>query len=1069
MRCASRNSKFQFFARLAGIFLLIFSAWSARAELLPIKSYTSADGLIYESVIRIYQDSQGFVWFTTPVGISRFDGYQFTNYGMPEGLFDSLMTDMVEDNNGIYWFGTMRGIVYRFDPRASGERENQTGQPPKRFEDLKIPGEPFINKIYKTADGSVYIGTQKGLYLLDDARAGDDKLIPVKIDENKDEINIVWLAEDAGGSLWISGQNGLTRRLADGTLIRYEVQPADGKDLVRSFTIDAKNQIWLVTENRHLIVFNPEPAGAINKSDKSLRKLRFSPENKSGAGLAQGFAYQFTAEEAPADGSFSTPTATSDGKIWFIAVRKGVGSFDGREFRLYTKANGLRNNAASALMEDSFGNLWIGSDWGAMKLSRKGFVSYNTDDGLGLEPIANIFSDRRRGTLYAANTDWIVNRFDGRKFTAVKLNIPELPDNWLARKTLLDSTGDWWFATKNGLYRYSAIESLEQINQRPPTSIYKTEQGLPDNNIFGVFEDSSADVWISSGGARGDFLTRWNRQTGAFQTFTKDNGIPENCYARHFREDAAGNLYFSCSAENVLIFQQGKFTAYATENLPKGWWIGDIHVDRKGRLWVASPTRGLLKIENLASGAPTERLYSTADGLSSIHVQFITEDAAGKIYFVTSRGMDVLEPDSGKVKQYTLADGLAAAGTGVGWRDGNGDIWLGVSRGLSRFTPEIDRPLVPPPVFIGAVRIAGKAQPISALGETEIAGLTLEPDQSNLQIDFYGLNLTSGDALRYQYKLEGADDDWITLPPEQRSVNLSRAAGNYKFLVRAVTLEGSMSVVPASVSFTILRPVWQRRWFLLLLALFVVGLIYLLYRYRLQKLLELEKVRTRIATDLHDDIGASLSKIAILSEVVHQRIAPVAPADAEINEPLEEIAGTSRELVDSMSDIVWAINPERDHLSDLIQRMRNLAGELTEFADIGLRVHLSGIEADANLPLGADLRREIYLIFKETINNLVRHSASEMAEVSFAVENDNLVITVKDDGQGFSTVTNGNGANGATRGGNGLPNMKRRAANLGGSYEIASEVGRGTTAVLRVPLQTRFGQGFSLKNLYRKK
>jgi ligand-binding sensor domain-containing protein/signal transduction histidine kinase len=1061
---SSRNLNFQFFAPLAGIFLLlIFSVLAARGELLPIKSYTSADGLIYEGVIRIYQDSRGFVWFTTPVGISRFDGYQFTNYGMPEGLFDSLMTDMVEDNNGIYWFGTMKGILYRFDPRASGARESQTGQPPQRFEDFKVPELPFINKIYKTANGAIYIGTQKGLYLLDDTRGGDDKLVPVKINETDEKINVVWLAEDAAGSLWISGQNGLTRRLADGTLIHYEVQPAGGKDLVRSFAIDAGNQIWLVTEDRHLIVFNPEPAGALNKSDKSLRRLRFSPENKLGAGLAQGFAYQFTPEEAPADGSFSTPTATRDGKIWFIAVRKGLGSFDGREFRLYTKANGLSNNTASALLEDSFGNLWIGSDWGAMKLSRKGFVSYNTDDGLGLEPINNIFSDRR-GTIYAANTDWIINRFDGRKFTSVKLNIPELPDNWLARKTLLDSAGDWWFGTKNGLYRYSAIESLEQINERRPTNIYKTAEGLPDNNIFGVFEDSGGHVWISTGGARGDFLTRWNRQTGGFEVFSKDNGIPENCYARHFREDAAGNLYFSCSAENVLIFQQGRFTAYATENLPAGWWIGDIHVDRRGRLWVASPTRGLLKIENLASGAPTERLYSTADGLSSIHVQFITEDTAGKIYFVTARGMDVLEPESGKVKQYTLADGLAAAGTGVGLRDRNGDIWLGVSRGLSRFTPEADRTPLPPPVFIGGVRIAGKQQPVSALGETEIAGLTLEPDQSNIQIDFYGLNLTSGDSLRYQYQLEGLDEDWTTLPPEQRSVNLSRSAGDYKFLVRAVTLEGVASAAPASVSFTILRPVWQRWWFLVLLAVAVVGVIYMLYRYRLQKLLELEKVRTRIATDLHDDIGASLSKIAILSEVVHQRVAPLASESAEINEPLEEIAGTSRELVDSMSDIVWAINPERDYLSDLIQRMRNLAGELTEFADIGLRVRLAGIEADANLPLGADLRREIYLIFKETINNLVRHSACAMAEVSFAVENDHLVISVADDGQGFSHSPNG-GANGNSRGGNGLPNMKRRAVNLGGSYEIASEKGRGTTAVLRVPLQTRLGR-FSLKNLY---
>jgi signal transduction histidine kinase len=429
--------------------------------------------------------------------------------------------------------------------------------------------------------------------------------------------------------------------------------------------------------------------------------------------------------------------------------------------------------------------------------------------------------------------------------------------------------------------------------------------------------------------------------------------------------------------------------------------------------------------------------------------------------------MDVLEPETGKVKQYTLADGLAAAGTGVAIRDQGGNIWIGVTRGISKFTPEADRQPVPPPVFIGAVRVAGTEPRVSALGETEIAGMVLEPEQTNLQIDFYGLNLSSGDALRYQYKLDNADENWTPLPPGQRSVNLSLTAGSYKFLLRAVTLEGTASAVPASVSFTILRPIYKRWWFLVLLALVVVGLIYAVYSYRLRQLLALEKVRTRIATDLHDDIGASLSKIAILSEVVHQRVAPVAADNAEINEPLEEIAGTSRELVDSMSDIVWAINPDRDHLSDLIQRMRNLAGELTEYADIGLRVRLAGIEEDANLPLGADLRREIYLIFKETINNLVRHSACEMAEVAFAVEHDKLIVTVADDGQGFDAAAKANGANGATRGGNGLPNMQRRAANLGGSYEIESEPGKGTTVSLRVPLNTRLG-GFSLKSLVRK-
>jgi two-component sensor histidine kinase len=349
------------------------------------------------------------------------------------------------------------------------------------------------------------------------------------------------------------------------------------------------------------------------------------------------------------------------------------------------------------------------------------------------------------------------------------------------------------------------------------------------------------------------------------------------------------------------------------------------------------------------------------------------------------------------------------------------------------------------------LRVAGQPQSISALGETEVSNLVLEPNERQLQIDFYGLSLATGETLRYQYKLEGADADWSE-PSTKRDANYANIApGNYRFLVRAVSANGTVSANPAAVSFTVLRPVWQRWWFLLAAALLVGLAIYALYRYRVAQLVKLERIRTRIATDLHDDLGASLSKIAILSEIVNHQVAPVAK-NQEIEKSLMEIAGTSREMVDSMADIVWVINPERDRLSDLIGRMRSLANEMTELCDISLLIDSSDVESK-DLILGADLRREIYLIFKETLNNLVKHSNCERAEIEFLLEGDDFVFKVKDDGRGFDTAQNDKGA---TRGGNGLLNMKRRAESLGGSYRIESKVGAGTSSVLRVPLKQKF-------------
>src|SRR6185369_1469118 len=212
-----------------------------------------------------------------------------------------------------------------------------------------------------------------------------------------------------------------------------------------------------------------------------------------------------------------------------------------------------------------------------------------------------------------------------------------------------------------------------------------------------------------------------------------------------------------------------------------------------------------------------------------------------------------------------------------------------------------------------------------------------------------------------------------------------------------------------------------------------------------RRLIELERVRTRIATDLHDDIGASLSKIAILSDVAGQELSPMKGSPA-----LAQIADTSRDCVDAMSDIVWAVNPQRDHLSDLTHRMRRFAEDLLDAKDIDFTIR-STLE-DKDVHLGADLRREVYLNFKECINNLVKHSDCTEAAVAFSINGPWLVISITDNGKGFEPATNGNSSG---MGGHGLASMQRRANALGGSLKIDSGIGRGTNVTLRVPIRPR--------------
>lgn len=333
-------------------------------------------------------------------------------------------------------------------------------------------------------------------------------------------------------------------------------------------------------------------------------------------------------------------------------------------------------------------------------------------------------------------------------------------------------------------------------------------------------------------------------------------------------------------------------------------------------------------------------------------------------------------------------------------------------------------------------------QPAPGSDRTVVGGDEHGRNRNHLQIGFFGLGFSVSDRLRYQYRLNGTDRDWSE-PTSQRTVILANLSpGTYRFLVRAVNAYGIVGDAPAAISFRILPPLWQRWWSLALAALAITAIIYAIYRYRLRQLLEVERVRMRIATDLHDDIGASLSQIALLSEVVRQQ---GGKNDPQTTERLSKIARVSRELVDSMSDIVWAINPNRDSVSDLTHRMRRFASDTLTARDIKVRFRAS--ESDYGVKLGANTRREVFLVFKEAINNIARHSGCGAVDIQIETSSMWLTLHLRDDGKGFAPAAESDG--------HGLASMQARAEFLGGSLEILSGNSQGTTLTLRCPVGRR--------------
>jgi ligand-binding sensor domain-containing protein/two-component sensor histidine kinase len=1050
-----RHSKASFGAVFLLALLLSVPA-NVPAEQLPVRTYTTADGLPRDLVQRIVLDSHGFLWFCTADGLSRFNGYEFTTYGVEHGLPHPWITDLIETRQGIYWVATNGGGVCRFNPAEPQDASTggMSGGNLSRFTVYPVGDDSMSNRVevlHEDHSGQIWAGTDAGLFRLDEGNSRPAFRRVALSDQM-----VVALAEDREGSLWMSTTTGLVRRLPDGRTVRYAIQPSLLGDLVTSLLCDAEGRLWIGHRGgAGLTVLKPQPAASVTAFGE-LNQLRLArcgkaahlPDQRVPLPATPGDVCQFTTADGLAGILIQGISQSSDGRIW-IATDAGLTEFIDGHFRSYTTALGLSNPAVWTPVEDRDGNLWLGSRTGATKITWSGFTTFGKGDGLGKLLITSII-ENRRGELcsISAENDFFVNRFDGRRFNAVKPHFPgEIKDfGWGTNQvTFQDHTGEWWVPTSSGLCRFPRVASVEQLGHTRPKAVYTNQRGeLPGDDAFRLFEDSHGDVWISIAGNVRHSVVRWERATDSFHLYSEADGLPPFNTPTAYCEDGAGNLWLGFYDGGLARYRDGRFRLFTQSDGVLLGLIRALFLDRAGRLWIASDRDGIARLDNPQAEHPSFVKYTIADGLASNSVSCITEDKLGRMYFGTARSLDRFDLETNRIRHYTKADGLASNAVRVALRDREGALWFGTDQGISRLIPAPDLPPAPPPILISGLRIAGNVQAISVLGETEVSGLVLNPTQNQLSIDFVGLGFGPGEALRYQYRLVGADRDW-SAPTDQRTINYaSLSPGRYQFQVQAVTADGKASPTPATITFTILPPIWQRWWFVTLVVL-TVGLgVSVIYRYRVGRLIELERVRTRIATDLHDDIGSSLSQIALLSEVVRRR---VNRDDPPVRESLAQIAGSSRELVDSMSDIVWAIDPRRDHLSDLTQRMRRFASEVFTARNIEFRFQ-ERAEAE-DMKLGADVRRQVFLIFKESVNNIVRHSACTQADIEFRVEHGWLTLNVSDDGKGFDSEDESDG--------HGLVSMRERAEALGGDLDVISHNGHGTTVRLRASVSRRAG------------
>jgi ligand-binding sensor domain-containing protein/signal transduction histidine kinase len=1001
------GSRICFPTLLAGALALSAGAW---AERLPIRAYTVDDGLAGDEINTILQDSRGYLWIGTDTGLSRFDGTRFVEYDSRQGLPSPHVTSLLETASGVLLVGTSGGLA-RLDLAPASV--SQTFKP--------VPDSP--RRLGRISD---LLGDGNTTWLVDSTASGGlFRLHPsgdrIGLEEVKREAGIpvvggTSLAPDGAGGQWVGTPGGLLHRLADGRWIEVPVVPRSQAAGIAALLLDTQHRLWIATAEA-LYVLKPgasDPGGSRFDSASGFAGMR-----RSGSMLQ-----------------------TRDGKIW-MTTNAGLSVFDGQELRTYTRRNGLLPDDLTGLAEDRDGNLWVGTrSHGLMRLAHNGFVTYGAAEEPAGPGVGQIFEDSR-SNLYVWGGDRLHSKlfaFDGEQLHDVTPEAIERagpPGRGRHQIVVPDASGEIWLGTAAGLWRIPKAGTPAAL-KRGPATFWKATKEMGE--ISRLFEDSHGRLWVASLGAQN--LSLWDRGTGRFTPVVPVERLGRGAPSV-FAEDRSGNLWIGFSSGGVARWHGDAADLFlAGGGVPAGS-INDLFVDSRQRLWVASANSGVIRMENLNAPQPRPVAYTVSQGLSSDRVLCVTEDRRGMIYLGHGRGIDQLDPQTGRIRTLTAADGLPSRVVNVAFRAHDGSLWFGTPSGPSRYLPETPRIEAPPPIFLSAVRIGGVPLALPPLGLHDFAGLTLPPERNQLEVRFIGISFANGAGLRYQYKQDGATFKWSE-PRAERSVLLGNlASGKYRFLFRAVTPGNVASPAPASLAFTLLPPYWQRWWFVLLVASAAAAVGWSLHHAQVARLLELERVRTRIAADLHDDLSSSLSRISILSGVGRSRTTDPQALEATI---FDQIGETARELIEATGDIVWAIDMRRGDLESLLARIRRFAGDLLEAR--GVSVLFTGPPRAAEIILRPEMKRELYLVLKEALHNTCKHAQARKVWIEVAASGHELVAEVRDDGVGFA----GDGASGNGHSGNGLRNLRERAARLGGTLAVDSAPGEGTRVRLSLRL-----------------
>ena len=972
--------------------------------------FTKEDGLSSTEVRSLFQDNKGFIWIGTANGLDMFDGVRFHHFINSETAIPSTLVLQVFRSGNRIWIhsqyeaGYLDAVTLKYHTVP-----------------IEIAGKthPFDGSLYLDNQNNILAATPYGVCRYNgSARAFTTDSLPFRTPENWRLISIY--EDQEKGNYWLLAHNGLAMyEKSTGEVYFKDHNPAHLKLFsdnradteVSSFLLDNKGNYW--TENWN---YNNNYIFRFNPVSNSMEKMNDRAE------VFHGYS------------QYNALFQQRNGHYWMYGENE-LQDWDGWSPHFHSNPSGIKlENGISygrifQMIEDKEENLWIATDKGLYILPSQtqniSTIRFNFRDELNI----NSFNEIGKKTLIATWGKGILAMDSAFHITRSPYSTRDIKDInysmvWDVHQHT--HTGDVWAGCQNGRLLVFAYKTNERKLFQP--------LAFGGRTIRRIVEDDQGNLWFAT---QGGVLVKW---TFAISSIRENDFHPVQNFHGIIDE-----LYFD----------------------KKGLWIG---VAGEGAYLVDPNSGMILKHFDVHSSQP----------LADNDVLYI-RPLNDSIYYIISSAINILNLKSGTVQRITANNGLPFNRVRQACIDKNGFLWICSSETMFRynyrtnhftgFGPDDgfssvfdvsqasyqtnDGKLIfggtnemmvfdplraviksrPPNVAISFFKVFDHYLPVDSLislKETE-----LPYNQNTLGIYFASTSFLQRHKITYYYMLDGLDKSWIKADGASASYN-SLSPGHYVFRIKAENDEGLQSDHITTMKIYIHPPFWGTWWFMAIVAISIGLLVYYVYQLRINQLLAVQKIRSKVARDLHDDVGATLTTIGILSEMARLKT----NGNEEAKELIEKISDNSGRMMEAMDDIVWSINPNNDSMQRITARMREYAVTLLEAKGIDYHFHVD--DQIQNLVLKMESRRDLFLIFKETVNNLVKYSKSTFVTLAISKNHGNLIMRIEDNGVGFDLDN--------YKKGNGIINLKKRAKQMGGDIEIITHKQQGTTVVLQLPI-----------------